>query len=51
VKASECCPRALNIPISAVAAALQIFFSWRNPIFSIHKLGLMGAIYYNYGTL
>jgi hypothetical protein len=41
-------------PISisyADAAALQIFFSLKNPIFHIHKLGLLGAIYYNYGTM
>lgn len=29
----------------------QIFFSRKNPAFYPHKLGLMGAIYYNYGTL
>ncbi|WIA35221.1 hypothetical protein OEZ86_003683 [Tetradesmus obliquus] len=29
----------------------QIFFSRKNPFFHPFKLGLMGAIYYNYGTL
>ncbi|KAF6264344.1 hypothetical protein COO60DRAFT_1698383 [Scenedesmus sp. NREL 46B-D3] len=29
----------------------QIFFSAKNPAFYPHKLGLMGSIYYNYGTL
>jgi hypothetical protein len=30
---------------------MQIFFSRKNPAFYPHKLGLIGSIYYNYGTL
>jgi hypothetical protein len=38
-------------PFGMLKTLLQIFFSAKNPAFYPHKLGLMGAIYYNYGTL
>jgi hypothetical protein len=44
----------LASPLPALPAArkhLQIFFSGKNPAFYPHKLGLIGSIYYNYGTL